>query len=236
MLTTTLRKLREAGACKGRYAYLVTLLDGWSESEAKSAASDFSRHGPYKPCAYGDETPIGLETIYWSNGFEDALWSLRPMGARRESVALACLFCAPILNLMTDPRSIAAIDTAMRWLVGEATDELLSSASSYAADVAYTTRSAARAASSYAADAAAYAAYDAAADAAYAAADAAYAAARAAARAASSYAAHAAADAAAYAAYDAAAYAAADAAYAAYDDQERVFCGFFGFEVRHAQR
>jgi hypothetical protein len=95
-----------------------------------------------------------------------------------------------VFDLLTDPRSVAAVEAAEKHARGEITDSELAAAYAAADAAAY---AAARAADA-AADAAAYAAADAAADAAaYAAADAA-------------------ADAAAYAAADAAAYAAARAA------------------------
>ena len=88
-----------------------------------------------------------------------------------------------VLHLMTDERSVNAIDIAEHYADGAATDEELATARA-AAYAAYAAADAAHSAAYAAADAAAYAAYAAADAAAYAAHSAAYAAARAAARAA----------------------------------------------------
>ncbi len=156
------------------------------------------------------------------------LWvATRPSVLTDKELRLFAVSCArQVQHLMTDPRSIEAINVAEKYAQGKAAhDELVAAraaadAAAYAA--AYAAADAADAAAGAAAYAAARAAARAAADAAayaaaYAAARAAaYAAARAAARAAADAAAYAAADAAAdaaaRAAADAAAYAAADAA------------------------
>ena len=131
------------------------------------------------------------------------LWLARKLNIDKRVLTLAKGHCAnTVRHLMKDERSIAAVDMAIKYGEGNATDSELAAAAdaAYDATVAY-------AAAAYAAYATAYAAYAADADAAAADADAADAAAAAAAYAA---------DAAAYAAYaaDAAAYAAAADAYA----------------------
>jgi hypothetical protein len=152
-----------------------------------------------------DDVELDLLTVLESNGLVDALWCLQAVdGYDREKRLLAVAFAREVQHLMTDPRSIAALDVAERFANGEATQEELN-ASAYAdANAAYA--DAARAAYTDA-DYAAYvarAAYAAAASAA-----------SAAARVVAAYAAHAAARA-AYAYAARAAY--ADAARAAYDD------------------
>ena len=165
----------------------------------------------------GDDVPFPLADALTSNGVNDILWAMRCLPEHNNLWRKYAVWCArQVQHLMTDPRSIAALDAAWRHSEGTASDDELTAAAADAAD-ATDAADAADAAARAAADAAAAAAdADADADAAYAA----YAAADAAARAA--YAADAAAyAAAAYAAYadaadaDAAADAAAYAAYAA---------------------
>lgn len=113
-----------------------------------------------------DAEPLALATILEANGIEDAVWALRalPADAARE-IRLFAVSCArQVQHLMTDPRSLKALDVTERFANGDATaNELEEAHRAAAAAVAYA-----------AADAAACAAYaapaDAAADAAYAAA------------------------------------------------------------------
>jgi len=75
---TTLSKLREAGNWKGRYAYLVTMLDGGTVEDAEAAEAE--NNGGYKEStSHADHEPIDLATILRYNGIDDALWSLRAM-------------------------------------------------------------------------------------------------------------------------------------------------------------
>jgi hypothetical protein len=179
MITTTLNRIRDHHPCASGWA---KLLAGLGKTQA-------------------DDEPLPYADILRINGLADALWACRCEPDRAREWRLFAVACArQVQHLMTDERSIAALDVAERFANGEATADELAVArrAAYAAYAAYADAADAAYA---AADAAAYAA--AAADAAaYAAADAAYAAV-------------AAADAAAYAAADAAAVAAADAAYAA---------------------
>ena len=160
-----------------------------------------------------DDVPFPLADTLTSNGLSDALWALRCLPEHNSLWRKYAVWCArQVQHLMTDPRSITALDVALQHSEGNASDDELRNASD-AADAARADAAAAAAdadaAAAYDARAAAYAAR-AAADSARAAADSAYAsyAARAA-----SYAARAAADSAYVAA--AAAAADADAAYAA---------------------
>ena len=116
------------------------------------------------------------------------LWLARKLNIDKRVLTLAKGHCAnTVRHLMKDERSIAAVDMAIKYGEGNATDSELAAAAAaaYAADAAtaYTAYAAyaayaATAYTAYAADAAAYAAaYAAAADAAYAADAAAYAAA-----------------------------------------------------------
>jgi hypothetical protein len=143
----------------------------------------------HDPCAEGwskllrhlgkteaDDEPLSLKTILDSNGFDDALWCLRAVPNCDREARLYAVWCArQVQRLMTDPRSIVALDVAERHANGDATDAELAEART-AAEAAW-------AAAGAAAEAAWAAAWAAARDAAEAAAGAAaWAAARAAAR------------------------------------------------------
>jgi hypothetical protein len=129
-----------------------------------------------------DETPVSLLTILESNGLDDALWCLRAVEGRDREIRLFAVWCArQVEHLMTDPRSIAALDVAERFANGQATADELDTAQA-AAWAAWAARAAAWGAAGAVAEAAAWAARDAARAAARAAAGAAWGAAGAAAR------------------------------------------------------
>jgi hypothetical protein len=156
-----------------------------------------------------DDEPISYEAIIDAVGLESALWCCRAEPELDNQWRLFAVWCArQVQHLMTDPRSVKALDVAELHAVGQATDDDLAAAWAAA-------RAAAWAAAGAAAWAAARAATRAAAwDAAW---DAAGAAARAATRAAAW-------DAAGAAAWDAARAAAGAAARdAARADQSAVF-------------
>jgi len=159
----------------------------------------------HSPCAYGwkkllkhlnktqaDDELLSITTILDSNGLDDALWCLRAVDGHDKEIRLFAVWCArQVQHLMTDKRSLDALNVAERYAYGNATYEELDAAITAAWDAAWAAaRDAARAAAWAAARAAARdAAWDAARDAARAAArdaawDAAWAAARDAARAA----------------------------------------------------
>jgi len=129
----------------------------------------------HSPCANGwekllknlgkikaDDEPLALTTILESNGLDDALWCLRAVDGHEREMRLFAVECArSVQHLMTDKRSLDALDVAERYANGLATQTELTAAGD-----------------------AARAAWDAAGDAARAAWDAAWDAARAAARAA----------------------------------------------------
>ena len=153
-MLTTLNKIRAHSPCEDGWRKLLKYL---GKTEA-------------------DDAPLAIATILDSNGLDDALWCLRAVDGHEREIRLYAVWCArQVQHVMTDPRSIAALDVAERHANGDATDEELAAA-----------RAAAWAAARDAAGAAAWAA--------------AWAAARAAARAAAGAAARAAAGAAARAA------------------------------------
>ena len=108
-----------------------------------------------------DDEPLAITTVLDGNGLDDALWCLRAVDGHQREMRLYAVDCArSVQNLMTDARSIAAIDVAERHADGLATDAELVAAWDAAWDAA---RDAARGAAWDAArDAARGAAWDAA--------------------------------------------------------------------------
>ena len=143
MITTTLNAIREHSPC----AYGWTkLLDHLGKTKA-------------------DDEPLPLLTVLDSNGLDDTLWCLRTRPDLDRLWRLYAVWCSrQVQHLMTDPRSIEAIDVAERYENGEATDAELAAASAAARDAAWDAAwDAARAAARDAArDAASIAAWDAA--------------------------------------------------------------------------
>ena len=118
-----------------------------------------------------DDEALNIAAILDSNGLDDALWCLRAVAGRDREIRLYAVWCArQVQHLMTDPRSIAALDIAERFANCEATQAELGAARDAAWYAArYEARGTARAAAGAAAWAAAR---DAAGDAAMAAAEA----------------------------------------------------------------
>ena len=139
MITTTLNRIRAQRPCDGGWSKLLKHL-------GKTKA---------------DDDPLPFSVIVESNGLDDALWCCRAEPQHAREWRLYAVWCArQVQHLMTDQRSIAAIDVAERYANGQATDAELRAAWAAA-------RAAARAAAE---DAARAAALDAALDAAWAAA------------------------------------------------------------------
>lgn len=100
-----------------------------------------------------DDEPLALTAILESNGLDDALWCLRAVDGHKREMRLFAVECArSVQHLMTDKRSLDALDVAERYANGQATQAELAAA--YAA-AAYAAWSAARAAARAAEDAAA---------------------------------------------------------------------------------
>lgn len=115
MPTTTLNAIREYGPCA----------DGW-----KKLLNHLGKTG-------ADDEPLSLLTILDSNGLDDALWCLRAMPQHNMHWRLYAVWCArQVQHLMTDPRSIAALDVAERHAVGAASDSELDAAMAAAAAAA----------------------------------------------------------------------------------------------------
>ena len=139
MPTTTLNAIREHGPCA----------DGW-----KKLLKNLGKTG-------ADDEPLSLLTILDSNGLDDALWCLRAMPEHNKHWRLYAVWCArQVQHLMTDARSVAALDVAERHAHGTASNQELAAARAAAWDAVRDAAGvAARAASRAAAwDAAGYAA------------------------------------------------------------------------------
>jgi hypothetical protein len=178
----TLNKIRAHSPCEDGWRTLLTYLD-------KTNA---------------DDEPLAITTILDSNGLDDALWCLRAVEGHDREIRLYAVWCArQVQHLMTDKRSLDALDVAERYANGQASEEERAAAEDAA-------EAAARDAAWHAAGIAAW--------------DAAWHAARSAALAAARAAARDAARDAGRAAWDAAWVAAWDAAWAAQAKQLRIVC------------
>jgi len=84
-----------------------------------------------------DDEPLSLLTVLDSNGLDDALWCLRAVKGYDKEKRLYAVWCArQVQHLMTDERSIKALDVAERYANGEASDEELKMTCADASDVA----------------------------------------------------------------------------------------------------
>ena len=129
-MKTTLSKIRAHSPCKSGWEKLLRHL---GKTEA-------------------DDEPLAISAIIDSNGLDDALWCLRAVDGNDRELRLFAVWCArQVQHLMSDPRSLAALDVAERFANGNATDEELAAA-------AYAAKAAAKAAAYDAARAAAWAA------------------------------------------------------------------------------
>jgi hypothetical protein len=130
MPTTTLNAIRAHGPCA----------DGWRkllDHLGKTAA---------------DDEPLSLLTILDSNGLDDALWCLRAMPQHNMHWRLYAVWCArQVQHLMTDARSVAALDVAERYAHGTASNQELAAAGDAARDAAWAAAGAAARAAAWAA-------------------------------------------------------------------------------------
>ena len=131
---TTLNRIRAHDPCTNGWR---KLLKGLNKTEA-------------------DDEPLDLLTILNINGLDDALWCMRTMPEHDKEWRLYVVWCArQVQHLITDPRSIAVIDVAERFALGQTTVEELKDAqdaawaardASWAAWAAWAAGAAARAA------------------------------------------------------------------------------------------
>jgi uncharacterized protein YaiE (UPF0345 family) len=104
MITTTLKRIRAHSPCA----------HGWEKL----------LHGLGKTRA--DDEPLPYATILRINGLHDALWCCRAESKHSKEWRIYIVWCARQCEyLLTDPRSIHAIDTAERYALGTATEEEL---------------------------------------------------------------------------------------------------------------
>jgi len=118
-----------------------------------------------------DDEPLNIKTILELNGLDDAIWCLQAVEGKDKEIRLFAVWCArQVQHLMTDQRSLDALDVAEHFANGLASEEELRVARD-AARAAWSTAAVARDAARAAWSTAwvAYAARDAAGEAAYAA-------------------------------------------------------------------
>ena len=148
---TTLNRIRAHDPCTNGWR---KLLKGLNKTEA-------------------DDEPLDLLTILNINGLDDALWCMRTMPDHDKEWRLYVVWCTrQIQHLITDPRSIAVIDVAERFALGQTTVEELKDAEAAAGaaardaagDASWVARAARAAARAAARDAAGDAAWTAARD------------------------------------------------------------------------
>ena len=100
-MQTTLNKIRQHSPCASGWTKLLTHL-------GKTAA---------------DDQPLRLRTVLASNGIADALWCLQAVDGHQREMRLFAVWCArQVRHLLTDSRSVAALDVAERYANGLATD------------------------------------------------------------------------------------------------------------------
>jgi len=148
VIRTTLRLLKEHGACAARYKYLCKALGGAEK--------------------YGRDTPITFPQLVEINGLDDALWALRatpPEQAKARDLIARLFACAcaehvvPIYEIKypNDNRVRLCIEASRKFAYGEITKlELLEAARAAwaAAGAAWAARGAGGAGAARAADAA----------------------------------------------------------------------------------
>ncbi len=144
MITTTLNRIREHQPC----------VHGWTKLLKHLGKTQ------------ADDEPLPFSIILESNGIDDALWCCRAEPQHAKELMLYAVWCArQVQHLMSDQRSIDALDVSERHANGHATDAELETArdAAWAAEAA--AWATARAAAEDAAEAAAWAAARAAAEA-----------------------------------------------------------------------
>ena len=106
-MKTTLKAIREHRPCSGGWAKLLRHL-------GKTTA---------------DDAALSITAILDSNGLVDALWCLRAVTGHDREIRLYAVWCArQVQHLMTDPRSLTALDVAERYANNLATQYDLSAA------------------------------------------------------------------------------------------------------------
>ena len=115
-LFTTLNKIRAHSPCES----------GW-----KKLLAHLGKTAP-------DDEPLPFAVILKSNGLDDALWCCRVAPECEKEWRLFAVWCArQVQHLMSDQRSIAAIDVAERFANGLASADELAAARDAARDAAW---------------------------------------------------------------------------------------------------
>jgi hypothetical protein len=131
-MRTTLNKIRAHSPCRDGWEKLLRHLN-------KTAA---------------DDDPLSIAAVLNSNGFDDTLWCLRAVEGRDREIRLYAVWCArQVQHLMTDPRSLTALEVAEEYARGRASTAKVTEAA-WAAWAALAAESAAWAAESALASAA----------------------------------------------------------------------------------
>ena len=114
-MQTTLKKIRAHSPCAPGWTRLLTFL------------------GKTKV----DDEALLLSTVLQSNGLNDTLWCLRAVDGFEREKRLFAVWCArQVQHLMTDPRSLAALDVVEQFANGQASLEELGAAAANATDAA----------------------------------------------------------------------------------------------------
>ena len=114
-MKTTLNKIRDKSPCK----------KGWEKL--------LSHLGKTK----ADDEELSLLVLLESNGIDDAIWCIRAVDNSDRDARLFAVWCArQVQHLMTDQRSIDAIDVAERFANGTVTSIELAAARAAARDAA----------------------------------------------------------------------------------------------------
>ena len=110
-MQTTLKKIRAHSPCESGWTRLLTFLE-------KTKA---------------DDEPLLLSTVLQSNGLDDTLWCLQAVDGFEREKRLFAVWCArQVQHLMTDPRSLAALDVVEQFANGQASLEELGAATNAA--------------------------------------------------------------------------------------------------------
>ena len=114
-MKTTLNQIREKSPCA----------DGWKKLLAHLGKTT------------ADDEALSIITILDSNGLDDALWCLQAVEGHDREIRLYAVWCArQVQHLMTDKRSLDALDVAERFANGLATVKELDAAWDAAGDAA----------------------------------------------------------------------------------------------------
>jgi len=101
---TTLNKIRAHAPCS----------DGWKKLLKHLGKTE------------ADDEPLNIKTILELNGLDDAIWCLQAVEGKDKEIRLFAVWCArQVQHLMTDQRSLDALEAAERFANGLASEEEL---------------------------------------------------------------------------------------------------------------